>query len=282
MATMFSFTPRFKLVAAAVSLILIISFAATHHWLQARDITASDAFPPGTLPANYSYKTVKPESRTYLEEKPGGMHVLGHAKELSSLDMVHPLKKNISTTLFMFRGDFASPMFDLFVLQKRAKKFCDKSTTVGGCDVRLAHDYKYETLSSKLLDSLDVMCRSAERTDFYAKIDDDLIMSESMFNDVIKKMSTTDCQVAGGIAVDYAFYWAVGQIYIFTRSVFEEVCEKLPHVNTIYPNEDITFGLILNSTDTNRFCSLVRPQSHWHKHYSDQRVDISYQQQHND
>ncbi|KAJ2668328.1 hypothetical protein GGI25_006462, partial [Coemansia spiralis] len=113
-----------------------------------------------------------------------------------------------------------------------------------GCDVKLPNNYKWGNLSYKLLDSLKVMCGSPNKTDFYVKIDDDLIMPESKLEEIIRKMATTECQVAGGIAVDFPFYWAVGQIYIFKRSVFEDICKRLtPKV--IHPgSEDITFGVL--------------------------------------
>ncbi|KAJ2668124.1 hypothetical protein GGI25_006482, partial [Coemansia spiralis] len=202
--------------------------------------------------------------------------ILPAVKELSSLDSVYPAKPNISTTVFMFRSDFSSPYHDIFALHERAVKYCDKGTSVGGCDVKLPGNYKYETLSLKLLDTLDVMCRSTERTDYYVKIDDDLIMSNSMLEQIIRKMSTTDCQAAGRIALDYEFYWVEGQMYIFTKSILNRICKNLPDVTDVYPNEDITFGYVLNTTDTNSFCDINVPRHFWHKHYNDQRVEINY------
>ncbi|KAJ2210227.1 hypothetical protein EV179_006376 [Coemansia sp. RSA 487] len=207
---------------------------------------------------------------------------LTHVEELSSLNAVHPVSTDITTTIFMFRGDFSSPLFDLFTLQKRAVKFCDKDTKAEGCDVRLKETYKWGTLSSKLVDSLDVMCNSMKRTDFYVKIDDDLIMSESRLDEIIRTMASTDCQVAGGIAVDYRFYWAVGQIYVFKRAILDDICQKLPTATKLHAHEDIAFGMLINSADKRMFCSLDKPTNHWHKNYNDQRVQIDYLQQHNE
>ncbi|KAI9503859.1 hypothetical protein BX070DRAFT_234753 [Coemansia spiralis] len=211
-----------------------------------------------------------------------GKQILPHVDELSTFVSLYPAKPDISTTIFMFRGDFSSPLYDLFTLQKRAIKFCDKDTSITGCDIKLPNNYKWGTLSSKLLDALDVMCRSPKKTDFYVKIDDDLVMSEFALEQMIRKMATTTCQLAGGIAVDYEFYWAEGQIYIFTRAVFDHVCSVLPHVTDVYPSEDITFGYLLNSTDRSKFCGAYSPTNHWHKEYNDNRVKIEYLNQHNE
>ncbi|KAJ1991559.1 hypothetical protein GGI04_005962, partial [Coemansia thaxteri] len=196
-----------------------------------------------------------------------------------------PVKDHITTTIFMFRGDFSSPIHDLFVLHKRALKICDKSTKAGGCDVKLANNYKWGTLSNKLVDTLHMFCSYSDdkKTDFYVKIDDDLIMSESRLEGIIRKMAATRCQVAGGIALDYPFYWAVGQIYIFKRSAFDSLCTNLPAFKIVRPDaEDVTFGAILNSTNTNAFCSLDHPENHWHINYEDKRVEIRYHKQHNE
>ncbi|KAI9503860.1 hypothetical protein BX070DRAFT_246009 [Coemansia spiralis] len=202
--------------------------------------------------------------------------ILPAVEELFLLDPVYPEKQNISTTVFMFRFDSSSPYHDIFALHKRAVKYCDKSTNVDGCDVKLPRNYKYEILSSKLLDALDVMCKSEEKTDYYVKIDDDLIMSDSMLDQIIRKMSTTNCQAAGRIALDYEFYWVEGQIYIFTKAILNRICKNLPDVTDVYPNEDITFGYVLNTTDSSLFCNVRNPQQFWHKHYVDQRVEINY------
>ncbi|KAJ2389913.1 hypothetical protein GGI23_005733 [Coemansia sp. RSA 2559] len=254
-----------KFLLALVALTSAITLASTYYYVLSTGDRQSD-----TLDFPDSTNTVAP--------KPP----LPYAAELSSLNSAHAVPEHITTTIFMFRGDFSSPLFDLFTLQKRAIKFCDNDTKAEGCDIHLARSYKWETLSSKLVDSLETMCKSMKRTDFYVKIDDDLIMSESKLEEVIRKMATTDCQVAGGIAVDYPFYWPVGQIYIFKRAIFDAICRKLPTPAKLYSSEDITFGMLLNSTNTNMFCSLDEPKNHWHKHYSDQRVKIDYLQQHNE
>ncbi|KAJ2004566.1 hypothetical protein H4R26_002439 [Coemansia thaxteri] len=210
---------------------------------------------------------------------------LPYANELSSLQSILPVKNHITTTVFMFRGDFSSPLHDLFVLHKRAMKICDKDTKADGCDIKMAKNYKWGTLANKLVDTLDMFCNYSrdKKTDFYVKIDDDLIMSESELEKSIRKMTSTNCLVAGGIAVDYPFYWPVGQIYIFKRSVFDTICKRIPNYKTQYPDhEDITLGALFNSTVTDEFCSLDRPAGHWHKEYKDQRVKISYLQQHNE
>ncbi|KAJ2546137.1 hypothetical protein EV175_005710, partial [Coemansia sp. RSA 1933] len=207
---------------------------------------------------------------------------LPYAEELSSLVSTRPVPTDITTTVFMFRGDFSSPLFDLFALQKRAIKFCDKDAKAEGCGVLLEKSYKWDTLSLKLVDSLKIMCSSMKRTDFYVKIDDDLIMPESKLDEIIRKMATTDCQVAGGIAVDYPFYWPVGQIYIFKRSIFDDICRKLPTATVRHSHEDIAFGGLIDSTNKSMFCSLDKPKNHWHKHYSDHRVKIDYLEQHNE
>ncbi|KAJ2400527.1 hypothetical protein GGI23_001983 [Coemansia sp. RSA 2559] len=121
-----------------------------------------------------------------------------------------------------------------------------------------------------------------EKTDFYVKIDDDLIMSESKLDEILKVMAATDCQVAGGIALDYGFYWPLGQVYIFKRTIMEMICPQLPVTNVFHSSEDITFGSLLNSTDKSMFCGLNKPKNHWHKDYKDQRVEIKYITQHNE
>ncbi|KAJ1662834.1 hypothetical protein EV178_005531 [Coemansia sp. RSA 1646] len=195
---------------------------------------------------------------------------------------IREASENITSTVFMFRGDFSSDFYDLFSLQKRAVRYCDNDTTISGCDVKLPRNYKWGTLSSKLLDALEVMCKAPKKTDFYVKIDDDLIMSESKLDEVIKRMSTTDCQVSGRIARDFEFYWAVGQIYIFKRAILETICAKLPITRQLHGSEDISFGSFINSTDRSMFCDLDTPRNHWHKDYSDKRIKIEYLIQHNE
>ncbi|KAJ1765380.1 hypothetical protein LPJ74_006369, partial [Coemansia sp. RSA 1843] len=202
--------------------------------------------------------------------------------DLYSLKPVREASENITSTVFMFRGDFSSDFYDLFSLQKRAVRYCDNDTTISGCDVKLPRNYKWGTLSSKLLDALEVMCKAPKKTDFYVKIDDDLIMSESKLDEVIKRMSTTDCQVSGRIARDFEFYWAVGQIYIFKRAILETICAKLPITRQLHGSEDISFGSFINSTDRSMFCDLDTPRNHWHKDYSDKRIKIEYLIQHNE
>ncbi|KAJ2553451.1 hypothetical protein EV175_002935 [Coemansia sp. RSA 1933] len=202
--------------------------------------------------------------------------------EAIRLKRVHEAPENITSTVFMFRGDFSSDLYDLFALHKRAIRYCDNDTTVDGCDVKLPRNYKWGTLSSKLLDSLELMCNEPVKTDFYAKIDDDLIMSESKFEEILRVMAATDCQVTGRIARDFGFYWAVGQIYIFKRAILEQICAKFPITRELHGSEDISFGSFINSTDKSMFCDLDHPRNHWHKDYKDQRVEIKYYIQHNE
>ncbi|KAJ2512503.1 hypothetical protein GGI11_004600 [Coemansia sp. RSA 2049] len=204
------------------------------------------------------------------------------AEMLYKLKPVREAAENITSTVFMFRGDFSSDFYDIFTLHKRATRYCDKDTTVDGCDVRLPRNYKWWTLSSKLVDALEVMCKEPEKTDFYVKIDDDLIMSERKLDEVIRRMAATDCQVAGGIAADHGYYWPVGQVYIFTRAILERLCLLYPITRELHSSEDITFGRLLNSSDTSMFCNLDRPRNHWHKDYKDRRVRISHFTQHNE
>ncbi|KAJ2487853.1 hypothetical protein EV174_000284 [Coemansia sp. RSA 2320] len=78
-----------------------------------------------------------------------------------------------------------------------------------------------------MADTLSVFCGYSDdkKTDFYVKIDDDLIMSPSELDDIIRHMAATPCQYAGGMYTRDGFYWATGQIYIFTRAVFDELSE---------------------------------------------------------
>ncbi|CAN6675186.1 hypothetical protein TRVA0_109S00144 [Trichomonascus vanleenenianus] len=216
------------------------------------------------LSANYS-----PESMTY----PDG---------LESLPPVNVVPEYITSTIFMFRGDFSSNFYDLFSLQKRAIKVCDKNTTIKGCDMRLSNNYKWDTLSNKLIDTLGTLCNRTEKTDFYAKIDDDLIMSESKFDEIIRKMASTNCQVLGVMSLGYPFYWATGQIYIFKRGILDYACKKIPTFEINHSHEDILFGTLLNSTNRDLFCNLDTPYNHWHIDYEDRRVKIHYFQQHNE
>ncbi|KAJ2003824.1 hypothetical protein GGI04_002828, partial [Coemansia thaxteri] len=126
---------------------------------------------------------------------------LPDVKELSSLESILPVRKHPTSTLFMFRGDFSSPYYDIFALHKRATRICDKDTKAGGCDIKLAKNYKWGTLAEKLVDTLDLFCKHSDskKTDFYVKIDDDLIMPESKLDEILAKMASTHCQFAGGI-----------------------------------------------------------------------------------
>ncbi|KAJ2505491.1 hypothetical protein GGI11_006989 [Coemansia sp. RSA 2049] len=254
-----------KLLLLLLVLVSVVTLKAIHHNLYPADTR---------LPSNPIYQSDDPKAMTQVPPLP-------YAEELSALAPVRPAPKKVTTTVFMFRGDFSSPLFDLFTLQKRAIKFCDNETKVEGCDVHLEKSYRWGTLSSKLVDSLKVMCNSMKRTDFYVKIDDDLIMSETELERIIRTMGSTDCQVGGGIAVNYPFYWPVGQIYIFKRAVFDDICQKLPHATNLHSHEDIALGMLINSVDQKMFCSLDKPRSHWHKKYRDQRVRVEYLQQHN-
>ncbi|KAJ2564960.1 hypothetical protein IW140_005542 [Coemansia sp. RSA 1813] len=195
---------------------------------------------------------------------------------------VREAPNNITTTVFMFRGDFSSPFYDIFALHKRATRYCDKDTTIDGCDVKLPRNYRWGNLSDKLVDALEHMCKAPEKTDFYVKADDDLIMSDSKLDEVIRVMSTTDCQVAGGIMSSQGFYWPLGQVYIFKREILEQFCQKFPITMKLHSSEDISFGMILNSKDTSRFCNLNTPANHWHINYEDHRVKIKYFTQHNE
>ncbi|KAI9503805.1 hypothetical protein GGI25_006492 [Coemansia spiralis] len=289
---------RFKALAIVLALVSIISLGTTYHYLYktsaplpGTDIQRPDDAPPAPedMPKPEDNRKEDGKEEDGKEEdvpKPEDSkwkQILPWADNLDTLKSIHTAPDNISTTVFMFRGDFSSPLYDLFVLHKRAVKFCDKGTAVAGCDVRLPEDYKWGTLSSKLLDALDVMCKSDKKTDFYVKVDDDLIMSEARLEEMIRKMATTDCQVAGGIAVDYQFYWPTGQVYIFKRAVLDEMCAKLSDARGVYSSEDITFGYMLNSTDKGRFCDIEKPVlTHWHKEYKDKRIKIEYHIQHNE
>ncbi|KAJ2750609.1 hypothetical protein H4S06_004331, partial [Coemansia sp. BCRC 34490] len=129
--------------------------------------------------------------------------LLPHVRNMYSMKRVREAPREITSTVFMLRGDFSSDFYDLFALQKRATRYCDNDTKADGCDVKLPRSYRWGTLSSKLVDALELMCKEPVKTDFYAKIDDDLIMSESKFDDALRVMAETDCQVSGGIARDY-------------------------------------------------------------------------------
>ncbi|KAG2175054.1 hypothetical protein INT43_006116 [Umbelopsis isabellina] len=206
-----------------------------------------------------------------------GKQYLPYAPELSSLhDTVPRSAGNITSTVFMLRSDFSSPLYDLFAIHERAIQVCDKDTKLDGCDVRLKNNYSYTTLSNKLVETLKHLCSSKIRTDFYVKIDDDLIMPQSTLDNILEKMSTTKCQVGGGIAVDYPYYWPVGQLYVFKRKMMDDICAKLPEFKVELTSEDITIGSIWNSTNTEMFCSLDVPKNHWHKSYKDHRVSIQY------
>lgn len=206
-----------------------------------------------------------------------GKQYLSYAPELSNLPDTLPRSSgNMTSTVFMFRSDFSSPLYDLFALHERAIQVCDKDTKLDGCDVRLENNYNYTTLSSKLVETLKHLCSSRTRTDFYVKIDDDLIMPQSTLDNLMEKMSTTKCQVGGGIAVDYPYYWPVGQLYIFKRKMMDDICAKLPGFKVELASEDITIGSMWNSTNTEMFCSLDLPANHWHKSYKDHRVSIQY------
>ncbi|KAJ2006983.1 hypothetical protein GGI04_001695 [Coemansia thaxteri] len=185
----------------------------------------------------------------------------------------------------MFRGDFSSPYTDIFALHKRATKICDKDTKFSGCDIKLEKNYKWGTLSNKLVDTLSMYCKYPEdkKTDFYVKIDDDLIMPESKLEEVLQKMAETPCQYAGGMISHSGFYWALGQMYIIKRSIFDDICKKLPTYKVTRPDaEDITMGHIVDSQDFNAVCELNKPDNHWHIDYEDQRVKINYHKQHNE
>ncbi|KAJ1662836.1 hypothetical protein EV178_005533 [Coemansia sp. RSA 1646] len=232
--------------------------------------------------AVHSEQKLTEEQRQQFIQEQKQKPLLPRVNELYSLKPVREASENITSTVFMFRGDFSSPFYDLFSLHKRATRYCDKDTKISGCNVKLLRSYRWGTLSDKLLDVLEHMCKTPKRTDFYVKIDDDLVMSESKLDEVIKVMATTDCQITGGIARDYGFYWPVGQIYIFKRAILEKICPQLPVTNVFHPSEDITFGSLLNTTDRSMFCNLDNPTNHWHKNYNDHRVKIKYFTQHNE
>ncbi|KAJ1797878.1 hypothetical protein LPJ59_002855 [Coemansia sp. RSA 2399] len=236
-----------------------------------------------TLSASY-YVVAKSYNKPKENQKPDSekeIPLLPRVKELYSLKPVRKAPENITTTVFTFRGDFSSDIYDLFALQKRAVRYCDNDTTVDGCDVKLPRHYRWGTLSYKLLDALELMCNSTEKTDFYVKIDDDLIMSDSKLDEVIRVMAATNCQVSGSIARDYGFYWPVGQMYIFKRAILERICAKFPITRQLHGSEDISFGTFIDSRDKKMFCNLDNPTNHWHKDYKDQRVEIRYFTQHN-
>ncbi|KAJ2384865.1 hypothetical protein GGI23_006837, partial [Coemansia sp. RSA 2559] len=96
-------------------------------------------------------------------------------------------------------------------------------------------------------------------------------MSDSKLDEVIRVMAATDCQVGGGIMAARKFYWPLGQVYIFKRAILEQFCQKFPITRKLHSSEDISFGLILDSSDPNMFCHLNKPANHWHIDYQDQR-----------
>ncbi|KAJ2609721.1 hypothetical protein EV177_004322 [Coemansia sp. RSA 1804] len=207
--------------------------------------------------------------------------LLPHVRNMYSMKRVREAPKEITSTVFMLRGDFSSDFYDLFALQKRATRYCDNDTKADGCDVKLPRSYRWGTLSSKLVDALELMCKEPVKTDFYAKIDDDLIMSESKFDDALRVMAETDCQVSGGIARDYGFYWPLGQIYIFKRAILEKICARFPVTISLPGSEDISFGKLINSTDRDMFCNLHGRDNHWHRQYKDDHLRIKYYKQQN-
>ncbi|KAJ1767498.1 hypothetical protein IW140_005459 [Coemansia sp. RSA 1813] len=296
---MFAFTTYRIIFISVAALIVLLTLVANYYILD-----VSSAIPTGQLqqpqpeqsqpgqpqseqpqpeqPSENSQQMLEEQQRQkFIDEYKGKPH-LPAADELYSLKPVREASEDITSTVFMFRGDFSSPLYDLFSLHKRATRYCDKDTNADGCDVKLPRNYKWSNLSDKLLDALEHMCKAPEKTDFYVKIDDDLIMSESKLDEVMKVMATTDCQIAGGIARDYGFYWAVGKIYIFKRAILEKICSQVPITNMYFIGEDMTFGSLLNTTDRSMFCNLGRPQNHWHKDYEDHRVTIKYLTQHNE
>ncbi|KAJ2006255.1 hypothetical protein GGI04_001939 [Coemansia thaxteri] len=215
----------------------------------------------------------------------GHTRVLPIVRQLGDIKPTIPVKDNITTTIYMYRGDFSSPYHDIFALHMKALKICDKDTKTGGCDVKLKSNYKYGNLSVKTVDTLKMFCQYSEdkKTDFYVKVDDDLIMSASKLDEIIRQMAATPCQVAGSIADYSPFYWPGGQIYIYTRAALEIACKRLPTFQiSQYNAEDVTFGGIINSSDPDTVCNLDAPPNHWHINYKDKRVKIHYYEQHND
>ncbi|KAJ2514725.1 hypothetical protein GGI11_000850 [Coemansia sp. RSA 2049] len=309
---MISFTKYRVIIVSITALVVLVTLAASYHLLDFPNVSLGRQHPPPPPPPPHHHPPHRPphkvpegppttpeklqeqekpqqkeekmtpeQQHAFIEEQRNKPH-LPHPAELYSLKRVRKVPEKVTSTIFMFRGDFSSDLYDLFAIQKRATRYCDKDTTVDGCDVKLAKNYKWGTLSEKLFDSLELMCKAPEKTDFYVKIDDDLIMPESKLEDAMRTMAATDCQVAGGIAVDYGFYWAVGQIYIFKRAVLEKICPQLPVTNIFHSSEDISFGSLLNTTDKSMFCNLHKPENHWHKKYKDRRVEIKYYIQHNE
>ncbi|KAJ2004565.1 hypothetical protein GGI02_000898 [Coemansia sp. RSA 2322] len=275
-----SYNPvRSKVVIGCTIILAVVSFSGVY--LVARSGSRADTSGLSTIvDDNFNYIDLP----DVVDAKPVNGRLPG-VKNLFSLESTIPVKDRITTTSFMFRGDFSSPIHDLFVLHKRALKICDKDTKADGCDIKLANNYTWFTLGAKLLDTLEILCKvdDDKKTDFYIKYDDDLLMSETKLEEIIRKMASTRCQFAGGIALDFPYYWAVGQIYIFKRSIFDTACRNLPtFAREGLHSEDILMGRLINSTNTNAFCSLESPKNHWHASYNDQRVEIKYHIQHNE
>ncbi|KAJ2470183.1 hypothetical protein GGI02_003095 [Coemansia sp. RSA 2322] len=167
----------------------------------------------------------------------------------------------------------------------QALKICDKDTKTSGCDVKLTNNYKYGNLTLKMVETIKMFCNHSEdkKTDFYVKIDDDLIMSPSKLDEIVRHMAATPCQFAGGFYIHLDFYYPSGQIYIFSRAVLDSVCKKLPTARLFSPwAEDLAFGGLVDSHDTNYTCSIKAPANHWHINYKDKRVKVHYYKQHND
>ncbi|KAJ2504733.1 hypothetical protein GGI11_007255 [Coemansia sp. RSA 2049] len=95
-------------------------------------------------------------------------------------------------------------------------------------------------------------------------------------------MAATDCQVAGGIIPSRNYYWPLGQVYIFKRAMLEKICQLYPITWSLHSSEDITFGRLLNISDTSMFCNLNKPDNHWHINYKDRRFELNYFTQHNE
>ncbi|KAJ2008336.1 hypothetical protein GGI04_001179 [Coemansia thaxteri] len=207
-----SYNPvRSKVVIGCTIILAVVSFSGVY--LVARSGSRADTSGLSTIvDDNFNYIDLP----DVVDAKPVNGRLPG-VKNLFSLESTIPVKDRITTTSFMFRGDFSSPIHDLFVLHKRALKICDKDTKADGCDIKLANNYTWFTLGAKLLDTLEILCKvdDDKKTDFYIKYDDDLLMSETKLEEIIRKMASTRCQFAGGIALDFPYYWAVGQIYIF-------------------------------------------------------------------
>ncbi|PVV02918.1 hypothetical protein BB560_002616 [Smittium megazygosporum] len=190
-----------------------------------------------------------------------------------------PYKKTIK---YMFRGPFSSKYVDLFASQLNSDIVCDADYKDEACTINLQSNYKWGTLSSKLRDLLAYYCQRDISNTVFIKIDDDLIISNRELNRLIDRFSKSDCLLAGHIATDFPFYWATGQIYLFKSSELMRICNKpILKEEPFHGSEDIYLGYLFNIVDKNKVCDIDKYTEYFHKEYSDERLNITYIQQHN-